>query len=93
MLMLITLLNDGALLPAQPLPLQFFMQCCCAAAPTHSAFAGTLIAIGYDHVKPRQLPEKWNIPCLFLISTVLAIVACTSSLLLLWFASRPPMLL
>jgi len=46
---------------------------------------GTLIAIGYDHVKPRQLPEKWNIPCLFLISTVLAIVACTSSLLLLWF--------
>jgi H+-transporting ATPase len=92
MLMLITLLNDGVLLRTQPLLQQFFMHRCCApaAATTHYASAGTLIAIGYDHVKPRQLPEKWNIPCLFLISTVLAIVACISSLLLLWFVSRPP---
>jgi H+-transporting ATPase len=47
---------------------------------------GTLIAIGYDNVVPRQTPEKWNLPALFLISSVLAAVACISSLLILGLA-------
>ena len=46
---------------------------------------GTLIAVGYDNVSPRQNPEKWNIPSLFLVSTVLGAVVCFSSLLLLYF--------
>jgi len=44
---------------------------------------GTLIAIGYDNVVPQQMPEKWNRRALFFISTVLALVALISSLLLL----------
>ena len=44
---------------------------------------GTLIAIGYDHVIPLQTPEKWNLPVMFAISSVLAGVALISSLLLL----------
>ena len=47
---------------------------------------GTLISIGYDHVKPSAMPEKWNLPALFAISIVLGMVACGSSLLLLWAA-------
>jgi H+-transporting ATPase len=45
---------------------------------------GTLIAIGYDNVQPRETPEKWNLKALFLIATVLAGVALISSLLLLY---------
>ncbi|KAJ1422197.1 P3A, P type ATPase [Ochromonadaceae sp. CCMP2298] len=45
---------------------------------------GTLIAIGYDRVTARQTPEKWNLPVLYLISSVLAGVACLSSLILLY---------
>ena len=44
---------------------------------------GTLIAIGYDHVIPIKVPEKWNRRALFFISTILAGVALISSLLLL----------
>ena len=44
---------------------------------------GTLISVGYDNAIPRDEPEKWNMPVLFFISTVLASVACISSLLLL----------
>ena len=47
---------------------------------------GTLIAIGYDSVKPSMTPERWNIVSLFIVSSVLGAVACTSSLLLLWAA-------
>ncbi|KAJ9446732.1 Cation transporter/ATPase [Diplonema papillatum] len=47
---------------------------------------GTLMAIGYDNVRPRKLPQKWNLPVMFSISAVLASVACLSSLLLLWMA-------
>ncbi|MEW5303187.1 MAG: hypothetical protein WDW36_005903 [Sanguina aurantia] len=47
---------------------------------------GTLISIGYDNVTPGHMPEKWNLPALFLISIVLGAVACGSSLLLLWAA-------
>jgi len=45
---------------------------------------GTLISIGYDKVKASPYPEKWNLPVLFIISGVLGMVACGSSLLLLW---------
>ena len=45
---------------------------------------GTLIAIGYDNVIPRKIPESWNLPLLFMIGAVLAFVALISSLLLLW---------
>jgi hypothetical protein len=57
MLMLITLLNDGA-----------------------------LISIGYDLVRPSPKPERWNLPLLFTVSSMLGAVACGSSLLLLWAA-------
>lgn len=45
---------------------------------------GTLITIAYDHVNPSPRPEKWNLTVLFIQSTVLAVVAMGSSLLLLW---------
>jgi len=45
---------------------------------------GTLIAIGYDNVLPRKVPETWNLPLLFMIGGVLAFVALISSLLLLY---------
>jgi H+-transporting ATPase len=44
---------------------------------------GTLIAIGYDNVTAHKYPEKWNLNVLFVVGTVLALVACVSSLLLL----------
>jgi H+-transporting ATPase len=37
-------------------------------------------------VKPSALPDKWNLPALFFMSTVLGGVACISSLLLLYTA-------
>lgn len=46
---------------------------------------GTLIAIGYDNVNPRKIPESWNLPFLFLTGLTLAAVALISSLLLLWY--------
>jgi hypothetical protein len=57
LLMMITLLNDGA-----------------------------LITIGYDDVIGSAKPCVWNIKMLFLVSFVMAAVACVSSLLLLHFA-------
>ena len=47
---------------------------------------GTLMAIGYDNVLPSPRPQVWNLPALFFIASVLAGVACISSLLLLWMA-------
>jgi H+-transporting ATPase len=44
---------------------------------------GTLIAIGYDNVVPPSTPAVWNLRVLFVVGTVLAGVACASSLLLL----------
>ena len=44
---------------------------------------GTLIAIGYDNVVPQDTPTVWNLRVLFTVGTVLASVACISSLLLL----------
>lgn len=44
---------------------------------------GTLIAIGYDNAVARETPEQWNLPVLFFVSSVLALIAMASSLLLL----------
>jgi len=45
---------------------------------------GTLISIGYDNVNPSRYPNTWNLPVLFLVSSVLAGVALFSSLILLY---------
>jgi len=45
---------------------------------------GTLIAIGYDNVIASPTPEKWNLRVLFFIGSILAAVACLSSLVLLY---------
>jgi H+-transporting ATPase len=47
---------------------------------------GTLIAIGYDNVEAPETPAVWNLRVLFTIGTVLAAVACVSSLLLLYLS-------
>ena len=47
---------------------------------------GTLISIGYDNVIPSKYPNVWNLPVLFIVSSVLAGVALISSLLLLYWA-------
>lgn len=44
---------------------------------------GTLITIAYDNAKASQMPNKWNLPALFLASSVLGAVSCVSSLILL----------
>jgi len=46
---------------------------------------GTLCCIGYDNAVAHQLPEKWNLPIMFLVSATMGMVACFSSLLLLFF--------
>ena len=46
---------------------------------------GTLITIAYDYAEASMTPNSWNIPALFITSTVLGMVSCLSSLLLLWF--------
>jgi len=46
----------------------------------------TIISIAYDHVKPSTLPERWNLPVLFLVASWIGLVACGSSLLLLHLA-------
>jgi H+-transporting ATPase len=45
---------------------------------------GTLISVGYDRVQPSKFPNVWNVPVLFLVSSVLAGVALFSSLILLF---------
>jgi H+-transporting ATPase len=46
---------------------------------------GTLITIAYDYASASSTPNKWNLPALFLTSSVLGAVSCGSSLLLLYF--------
>jgi len=46
---------------------------------------GTLITIAYDYAKAQSTPNKWNLPVLFIVSSVLGAVSCFSSLLLLYF--------
>mmetsp|Transcript_29232 Transcript_29232/g.59858 ORF Transcript_29232/g.59858 Transcript_29232/m.59858 type:complete len:1035 (+) Transcript_29232:497-3601(+) len=45
---------------------------------------GTLITIAYDYAEASPTPTKWNIPALFITSTVLGMVSCFSSLLVLY---------
>jgi len=45
---------------------------------------GTLISIAYDFAKASPTPNRWNLPVLFLVSSVLGAVSCLSSLLLLY---------
>ncbi|KAG5508107.1 hypothetical protein GH5_07166 [Leishmania sp. Ghana 2012 LV757] len=45
---------------------------------------GCLMTIGYDHVIPSARPQKWNLPVVFVSASILAAVACGSSLMLLW---------
>ncbi|KAK3238434.1 hypothetical protein CYMTET_51554 [Cymbomonas tetramitiformis] len=45
---------------------------------------GTIISIAYDRVVPHKNPEKWALPELFVVSTVLGAIAVASSLLMLW---------
>jgi H+-transporting ATPase len=44
---------------------------------------GTLITVGYDNAIPSQRPDKWNLKVVWLVSVVLGLVACVSSLILL----------
>jgi len=46
---------------------------------------GTLITIAYDFAEASKTPNKWNKAALLITSTVLGMVSCLSSLLLLWF--------
>jgi H+-transporting ATPase len=46
---------------------------------------GTLITIAYDYAKANETPDRWNLPALFTASSVLGLVSCVSSLLLLYF--------
>lgn len=46
---------------------------------------GTLITIAYDYAEASQQPNRWNLPVLFVVSSVLGAVSCLSSLLLLFF--------
>lgn len=45
---------------------------------------GTLITIAYDYATASDTPNKWNIPALFVTSSVLGMVSCLSSLLVLF---------
>mmetsp|Transcript_8467 Transcript_8467/g.18972 ORF Transcript_8467/g.18972 Transcript_8467/m.18972 type:complete len:213 (+) Transcript_8467:2832-3470(+) len=46
---------------------------------------GTLITIAYDYAEASLIPNRWNIPALFITSSVLGMVSCFSSLLILFF--------
>ena len=46
---------------------------------------GTLITIVYDNAEASLTPNKRNKVVLFITSTILGMVSCVSSLLLLWF--------
>jgi H+-transporting ATPase len=39
--------------------------------------------VGYDNAVPSQRPDKWNLKVVWLVSTILGLVACLSSLILL----------
>jgi H+-transporting ATPase len=44
---------------------------------------GTLITIGYDNAKASPYPCRWNLFTTFIVSTILGMVSCGSSLILL----------
>jgi H+-transporting ATPase len=47
---------------------------------------GTLCCIGYDNAKASPIPERWNLAAMFIVSITLGVVACLSSLILLWLS-------
>ncbi|KAK9839605.1 hypothetical protein WJX81_000469 [Elliptochloris bilobata] len=51
---------------------------------------GTLISIGYDRTVASPRPERWNLRQIFFMASVLGLVACLSSLLLLWACLDAP---
>jgi len=46
---------------------------------------GTMISIAYDYAKASPTPNRWNLPVLYLVSSILGLVSCVSSLLLLFW--------
>eukprot|EP00605_Chrysophyceae_sp_TOSAG23-4_P002149 GSChrysophyteH1.ASY1.ANO1.2377.1 assembled CDS len=51
---------------------------------------GTLISIAYDSAVPSESPEHWDFTDLFVISSMLAMIACVSSLLVLYILLDRP---
>mmetsp|Transcript_33966 Transcript_33966/g.44819 ORF Transcript_33966/g.44819 Transcript_33966/m.44819 type:complete len:967 (+) Transcript_33966:127-3027(+) len=47
---------------------------------------GTIISIAYDNVQSSKNPEVWNLPAVYVVSTVLGMIACVSSIILLHWA-------
>ncbi|SPQ97454.1 unnamed protein product (mitochondrion) [Plasmodiophora brassicae] len=47
---------------------------------------GTIISVAYDSVHTSKRPQLWNIPRLWGMAATLGLVACASSLLMLWLA-------
>ena len=45
---------------------------------------GTIISIGYDNAQPSETPERWLLPVLWLISTIMALWATFVSLILIY---------
>ena len=45
---------------------------------------GTIISIAYDNVKPSSLPEQWNLIRVCITAFILGVVACSSTLALLF---------
>jgi len=46
---------------------------------------GTLITIAYDNARANEMPDKWNLPVLFVTSSILGAISCVSSLFILHF--------
>jgi H+-transporting ATPase len=49
---------------------------------------GTIISIAYDNAVASKMPETWNMPATYLISSVLGAVACISSIIALIMALK-----
>ena len=45
---------------------------------------GTITSIAYDYVEAGKLPEKWNLPVVCSIASLLGGVACGGSMLMLY---------
>ncbi|KAH9589164.1 hypothetical protein LSM04_003371 [Trypanosoma melophagium] len=45
-----------------------------------------MITVGFDRVVPSKLPQRWNLPVVFVRAIILVIASCASSLMLLWIA-------
>jgi len=44
---------------------------------------GTIISVAYDNVEASKLPQSWNLPILYWISSVIGLIALISSIVLL----------